>query len=190
MSATGANGDLPPLEVRTDELGDLHLRACRALDQSALGGFWSEGQWAAELVDPRRPCLGLWQRDALVAAACGWLIVDELHITLVAVDPAHRRRGLGRLVLEALLRTCDNYEVTEADVRSLATWNAAKPAETEIPFKPARVVLQDFTGVPCVVDLAAMRANRISVTPLHLDLTHFETRKTLAAALAAPLTAS
>ena len=63
-----------------------------------------------------------------------------------------------RMVLEALLRTCDNYEVTEADVRSLATWNAAQPAETEIPFKPARVVLQDFTGVPCVVDLAAMRA--------------------------------
>ena len=63
-----------------------------------------------------------------------------------------------RMVLEALLRTCDNYEVTEADVRSLATWNAAKPAEAEIPFKPARVVLQDFTGVPCVVDLAAMRA--------------------------------
>jgi aconitate hydratase len=63
-----------------------------------------------------------------------------------------------RTVLEALLRTCDNYEVTEADVRSLATWNAAQPAETEIQFKPARVVLQDFTGVPCVVDLAAMRA--------------------------------
>jgi len=63
-----------------------------------------------------------------------------------------------RTVLEALLRTCDAYEVTEADIRSLATWNAAKPAETEIPFKPARVVLQDFTGVPCVVDLAAMRA--------------------------------
>ena len=63
-----------------------------------------------------------------------------------------------RMILEALLRTCDDYEVTEADIRTLATWNAAKPAEQEIPFKPARVVLQDFTGVPCVVDLAAMRA--------------------------------
>jgi aconitate hydratase len=63
-----------------------------------------------------------------------------------------------RMVLEALLRTCDDYEVTEADIRALATWNAAQPAEVEIPFKPARVVLQDFTGVPCVVDLAAMRA--------------------------------
>jgi len=63
-----------------------------------------------------------------------------------------------RMVLEALLRTCDDYEVTANDVRALATWNAAQPAEREIPFKPARVVLQDFTGVPCVVDLAAMRA--------------------------------
>ena len=63
-----------------------------------------------------------------------------------------------RMILEALLRTCDDYEVTEADIRTLATWNAAQPAEQEIPFKPARVVLQDFTGVPCVVDLAAMRA--------------------------------
>jgi len=63
-----------------------------------------------------------------------------------------------RILLEALLRNCDGYEVTEQDVKNLATWNAAAPAEVEIPFKPARVVLQDFTGVPCVVDLAAMRS--------------------------------
>ncbi len=63
-----------------------------------------------------------------------------------------------RVLLEAVLRNCDGYEVTEADVKNLAAWQAAKPAEVEIPFKPARVVLQDFTGVPCVVDLAAMRS--------------------------------
>src|SRR5688572_28156893 len=63
-----------------------------------------------------------------------------------------------RVLLESLLRNCDGYEVTEADVKALASWNAAAPAQVEIPFKPARVVLQDFTGVPCVVDLAAMRA--------------------------------
>ncbi len=62
-----------------------------------------------------------------------------------------------RILLEAVLRSCDGYEVTEDDVRNLASWQAAKPAELEIPFKPARVVLQDFTGVPCVVDLASMR---------------------------------
>ncbi len=62
-----------------------------------------------------------------------------------------------RILLEAVLRACDGYEVTRDDVTNLAQWQAAKPAELEVPFKPARVVLQDFTGVPCVVDLAAMR---------------------------------
>lgn len=63
-----------------------------------------------------------------------------------------------RILLESVLRHCDGYIVTEEDVRSLARWNAADPAKVEIPFMPARVVLQDFTGVPCVVDLAAMRS--------------------------------
>ncbi len=62
-----------------------------------------------------------------------------------------------RILLEAVLRNCDGYVVSEDDVKNLANWDAAKPAEVEIPFMPARVVLQDFTGVPCVVDLAAMR---------------------------------
>ena len=62
-----------------------------------------------------------------------------------------------RLLLESLLRNCDGYSITEDDVKNLAAWNAPAPAELEIPFKPARVVLQDFTGVPAVVDLAAMR---------------------------------
>lgn len=63
-----------------------------------------------------------------------------------------------RVLLESLLRNCDGYLVTENDVKALAAWQAECPAQVEIPFKPARVVLQDFTGVPCVVDLAAMRA--------------------------------
>lgn len=62
-----------------------------------------------------------------------------------------------RILLEAVLRNCDGYQVSEEDVKNLANWNAAKPAELEVPFKAARVVLQDFTGVPAVVDLAAMR---------------------------------
>lgn len=63
-----------------------------------------------------------------------------------------------RVLLESLLRNCDGYEVAEQDVTNLAAWQASSPAEVEIPFKPARVVLQDFTGVPAVVDLAAMRS--------------------------------
>jgi aconitate hydratase len=63
-----------------------------------------------------------------------------------------------RVLLEAVLRNCDGYAVTERDVTNLAGWDPARPAAVEVPFKPARVVLQDFTGVPCVVDLAAMRS--------------------------------
>ena len=63
-----------------------------------------------------------------------------------------------RVLLESVLRNCDGQTVTEDDVKALAGWNAASPAKVEIPYKPSRVVLQDFTGVPAVVDLAAMRS--------------------------------
>jgi aconitate hydratase len=63
-----------------------------------------------------------------------------------------------RIVLESLLRNLDGKKVTEADVKNLANWNAKAPGEYEIPFTVARIVLQDFTGVPLLVDLAAMRS--------------------------------
>src|SRR3954468_21533407 len=79
---------------------------------------------------------------------------------------ALKRQGIGhidrlpfsiKVLLEAMLRNLDGFIVTADDVAGLASWNAKKPAVEELPFMPGRVVLQDFTGVPCVVDLAAMR---------------------------------
>jgi aconitate hydratase len=63
-----------------------------------------------------------------------------------------------KILLEALLRTCDGYVVREEDVLNLSRWAAKSDNRVEIPFKPGRVVLQDFTGVPTVVDLAALRS--------------------------------
>jgi aconitate hydratase len=63
-----------------------------------------------------------------------------------------------KVLLESALRNMDNFAVTENDVKGIAGWNAKNVNAVELPFKPARVILQDFTGVPCVVDLAAMRA--------------------------------
>jgi len=63
-----------------------------------------------------------------------------------------------RIVLESVLRNCDGEKVRGKDVETLARWDAKKPANEEIPFVVARIVLQDFTGVPLVVDLAAMRS--------------------------------
>lgn len=62
-----------------------------------------------------------------------------------------------RIILESLLRNKDGVNVTEEDVKSLAMWNARNPADREIPFKVSRVLMQDLTGVPALVDLAAMR---------------------------------
>ena len=63
-----------------------------------------------------------------------------------------------RLVLESVLRNCDGKRVSEHNVRALANWQPSGPRTAEIPFIVARIVLQDFTGVPLLVDLAAMRS--------------------------------
>src|SRR5262245_4121251 len=63
-----------------------------------------------------------------------------------------------RLVLESVLRNCDGKRVSEQNVRTLAGWKPKAPRTEEIPFVVARIVLQDFTGVPLLVDLAAMRS--------------------------------
>jgi aconitate hydratase len=73
------------------------------------------------------------------------------------VGPISRLPVSIRIVLESVLRNVDGQKVTENDVRTLANWNAKTPAAEEIPFIVARIVLQDFTGVPLLVDLAAMR---------------------------------
>jgi aconitate hydratase len=70
----------------------------------------------------------------------------------------HRLPVSIRIVLESLLRNNDGLKVTEKDVRNLASYNAKSPGDYEIPFVVARIVLQDFTGVPLLVDLAAMRS--------------------------------
>ena len=62
-----------------------------------------------------------------------------------------------KVLAENLLRTEDGANVTADHVRALAAWDPAAEPDTEIQFTPARVVMQDFTGVPCVVDLATMR---------------------------------
>src|SRR5204862_6834033 len=62
-----------------------------------------------------------------------------------------------KILLENLLRTEDGANITADHVRALAAWDPAAEPDPEIQFTPARVVMQDFTGVPCVVDLATMR---------------------------------
>ena len=87
--------------------------------------------------------MGIYRLTALEQA--GLTQVDDLPFSI-------------RVLLESVLRNCDGFAVREEDVRNLAGWAGRSGDPVEIPFKPARVILQDFTGVPAVVDLAAMRS--------------------------------
>lgn len=87
-----------------------------------------------------------------------------------------------KVLLENLLRTEDGANVTKAQIEALGSWDAAAEPNTEIQFTPARVVMQDFTGVPCIVDLATMReavtalggdANKINpLSPAEMVIDH------------------
>jgi aconitate hydratase len=92
--------------------------------------------------------VGLPDRYALEAlATAGIVLGSELDRSPVTL----------KILLENVLRHVGAGIVTEADLRTLASWAPGQPAEAEVPFMPARVILQDFTGVPAVVDLAVMR---------------------------------
>jgi aconitate hydratase len=87
--------------------------------------------------------LKIYRLDALSKAGVG--NVDKLPFSI-------------KVLLESCLRNLDNFEVSQEDVARLAGWSSKGNPVNEVPFKVARVILQDFTGVPCVVDLASMRS--------------------------------
>src|SRR6204780_4537668 len=96
-------------------------------------------------------------------AAKDTLAVGERRYEIFRIDALQQRCDVARLpfslkvLLENLLRTEGNGSVNAADIEALASWDARAEPSKEIAFTPARVLMQDFTGVPAVVDLAAMR---------------------------------
>ncbi|QDV90296.1 Aconitate hydratase precursor [Phycisphaerae bacterium RAS2] len=97
-------------------------------------------------------------RTSLKSNSGEWTIASLPRLAAQGFSGLDRLPVSIRILLENALRHCGNGIVEERHVTGLANWNAAKPEALELPFMPARVVLQDFTGVPAIVDLAAMRA--------------------------------
>ena len=97
--------------------------------------------------------------QAKLATAAGDVNIYRLNrLTEMGIGHVDQLPYSIKVLLESCLRNTDNFQVTEQDVRKLAAWDAQAAVAEELPFKPARVILQDFTGVPAVVDLAAMRS--------------------------------
>lgn len=100
-----------------------------------------------------------------------------------SIDPRYNALPFSiRVLLESAVRNCDEFDITSNAVERILSWEKTSKESLEIPFKPARVVLQDFTGVPCVADLAVMRdtmkklggdPQKINpVIPVHLVVDH------------------
>lgn len=113
------------------------LDACLQLDAASLNGLWTPEQWRTELADARRPGIGHWQQQQLEAMACGWLVLDELHVTLVAVAPHRRRQGLGGAVLGALLREGRRLGAAHATLEVAAGNQAARALYAAAGFQEA-----------------------------------------------------
>ncbi len=94
------------MNLTTIQLGIMHLKECVDLDQKSLNGLWSKSQWQRELIDPNRICLGIIELETkkLLGLCSSWLVIDELHITCIAVHPMHQRKGLGRILLSDLIK--------------------------------------------------------------------------------------
>jgi len=94
------------MNLKIIQLGEMHLNDCLDLDQKSLNGLWTKSQWEKELTDPKRICLGIMELKTkkLLGLCSAWLIIDELHITSMAVHPKHQRKGLGKFLLSNLIK--------------------------------------------------------------------------------------
>ena len=84
------------------------------LDKIALNGIWSRKHWENELSSKNRICLGLFSDRDLIAMACGWIVLDEIQITAIAVHPLFRRKGFGKLILSKLLNLAKEKNAKKA----------------------------------------------------------------------------
>ena len=118
-------------------LGPDDLEDCLALDRLSLDGLWSREQWRTELEDPHRPGFAIRRQGHLVAMACGWLVLDELTVTLVAVEPCWRGQGLGSRLLRRLLRAGRSAGARAATLEVASGNTAARALYSSVGFSIA-----------------------------------------------------
>ena len=119
------------------QLGILHLNSCIDLDQKALKGLWTKSQWEKELTDPKRICIGVLDLETkkILGLCSAWLIIDELHITSIAVHPIHQRKGLGKLLISDLIKRSNSLLTNQIHLEVKDTNEPAKAFYKSMGFK-------------------------------------------------------
>ena len=119
------------------QLGIMHLNECVDLDQKSLNGLWSKSQWERELNDPKRFCLGIIELETkkLLGLCSSWLVIDELHITFIAVDPMNQRKGIGKLLLTDLIKRSKSLQINQIFLEVKQNNEPAKALYNSMGFK-------------------------------------------------------
>ena len=115
----------------------MHLNDCMELDRKSLNGLWKQSQWERELTDPKRICLGIIELETkkLLGLCSAWSVIDELHITFIAVDPMHQRKGLGRFLLSDLIKRSRSLRTNQIHLEVKETNEPAKALYKSMGFK-------------------------------------------------------
>ncbi len=123
------------------QLGLIHLNACLELDRKSLKGLWTKSQWEKELTDPKRICLGIIEVETknLIGLCCAWLIVDELHITSIAIHPKHQRKGLGKFLFSDLIKRSRSIQKNHIHLEVKDSNGPAKAFYKSMGFKTAGI---------------------------------------------------
>ena len=115
----------------------MHLNDCVNLDQKSFNGLWSKSQWKNELTDPKRICLGIIELETkkLLGLCSAWLVIDELHITFLAIHPIHQRKGLGKFLLSDLIKRSKSFQTNQIHLEVRDNNEPAKAFYKSMGFK-------------------------------------------------------
>ena len=119
------------------KLGILHLNSCIELDQKSLKGLWTKSQWEEELTDPKRISIGVIDQETktLLGLCSAWLVIDELHLTAIAVHPIHKRKGLGKFLMSELIKRSNSLLTNHIHLEVKKTNEPAKALYKSMGFK-------------------------------------------------------
>ena len=125
------------MDLKIIQLGIMHLNDCVDLDQKSLNCLWSKTQWEKELTDPKRICLGIIELETkkLLGICSAWLVIDELHITFIAVDPMNQRKGIGKLLMSDLIKRSKSLQIKNIHLEVKKSNEAAKAFYKSMGFK-------------------------------------------------------
>ena len=125
------------MNLKIIQLGEMHLNDCVDLDQKSSNGIWSKSQWKRELTDPKRICLGVkeLQTKKLLGLCSAWLVIDELQITFIAVDPMNQRKGIGKFLLSDLFKRSKSLQINHIFLEVKQNNEPAKALYNSMGFK-------------------------------------------------------